>query len=144
MKPRKTHRKSLRLTEAQDNQFAKLVKEIGGSKSDVLAVLMAEYENNRNKSMLKLANQITSQVSDMLGVLYHYNEFQELSKEQTQFLKALEVCEQLLLRTDLIANDPDNTVEVPDEMKDDDNPDDTTYKYALSNSIAEEIIKKII
>lgn len=88
---------------------------------------------------------ILDQIGNYLSYISSVEDCTEISPEQREFCKAVEICDEILKRTSLISR---ITIERPDEFKEvweEDKPEfDYMPKYAISNcEIADEVIKKI-
>jgi hypothetical protein len=142
----KAERMNFRVTENFKVSFQKLAHNKTMSESDLLEYLFVFFKENSEKNFLNIANEITDKVSDSIEKLENIRDYsdRELTNKENQFYKALSLCYDILIKTELILTDHENTVQVPTEMLEEgDEP--TRYRHAmLADTTADNILKNLL
>ena len=137
----KNNRIEFRISNSQKDFLKLFAKAKGVTTSEIIELAVKSFIDNENILTSK-ANTIVNNICDLISDFENFRDYSNnLNEDEIQFLKSLDFCYQLLIRTNMIKNDSANTVPMPQKMKDSQDDQETTFRHALcENKTADELI----
>ncbi len=139
MKDEKLH---MRVSAELSEKFKISAKNEGLSQSDLFEKILAFYNENKKQRIETISTKIVKLLSDSITEIEAIRDYETINKDEEQFLKTIDYAYELLIRSTIVMQNPENTITTPSEIKGEGDPD-TMYKYGFSNlGLIDEVIKQ--
>ena len=139
MKDEKLH---MRVSAELSEKFKISAKNEGLSQSDLFEKILTFYNENKKQRIETISTKLVKVLSDSITEIEAIRDYETINKDEEQFLKTIDYAYELLIRSTIVMQNPENTITTPSEIKDEGDPD-TMYKYGFSNlGLIDEVIKQ--
>lgn len=136
---------NIRIEKEIKQEIKNLAETLNMSQSDLISKMLDVYKENNKNEVSIYAIDITEKISKAIEIIEALSDYNGIEKEEENFLKILYYVYELLIRSDLMLNNPLNTIKTPEELKDDFGKNsEIMYKYGFSfQPLIEDVLKKI-